>query len=454
MSQQQIKSKIIEYYKDILCREPDEEGLDLYLKMANNGTSLEKIRELFLESDEYDSLKSANFLKHAPSFKTSFSDDEVKKMFGSVDWWYHYFKIGNVENTNTKTSRNYQMWVSSIIPENLENKTVLDIGTADGYYSFLCESRGAKKVVAVDWTEFPGFTVTHKVLNSKVEFRKLVIDDSTIGFTKIKSQVGTIDEIKEKFDVVLLFGVLYHIPSPIMVIQKLFKNTSMLLIASHIIDSKEPAMYYYPEYSLTPGDTTNWWVPTPSCLTDIGNINSVANSYLRFEKPRSFFAAMSWGNCGYAFPTIVGAKAAAQHRPAVSYAGDGAWAMSMVETMTCVRHDIPVTAVVFHNRHWGAEKKNQVDFYDRRFVAAELTDQNFVDIAKSMGAEGIRVDRLEDVGPALKKAIDMQMNERKTTIIEIMCTRELGDPFRKDALSKPVRHLAKYKNYGSDTKHR
>ena len=39
--------------------------------------------------------------------------------------------------------------------------------------------------------------------------------------------------------------------------------------------------------------------------TDIGNINSVANSYLRFNKPRSFFAAMSWGNCGYAFPTII-----------------------------------------------------------------------------------------------------------------------------------------------------
>ncbi|MFP6776604.1 MAG: sulfoacetaldehyde acetyltransferase [PS1 clade bacterium] len=188
--------------------------------------------------------------------------------------------------------------------------------------------------------------------------------------------------------------------------------------------------------------------------TDIGNINSVANSYLRFEKPRSFFAAMSWGNCGYAFPTIIGAKAAAPHRPAVSYAGDGAWAMSMVETMTCVRHDIPVTAVVFHNKHWGAEKKNQVDFYDRRFAAAELTDQNFVEIAKSMGAEGILVDKLEDVGPALKKAIDMQMNDKKTTIIEIMCTRELGDPFRKDALSKPIRYLEKYKEYGSNSTHR
>ncbi len=157
--------------------------------------------------------------------------------------------------------------------------------------------------------------------------------------------------------------------------------------------------------------------------TDIGNINSVANSYLRFEKPRSFFAAMSWGNCGYAFPTIIGAKAAAPERPAISYAGDGAWAMSMSEILTCVRHDIPVTAVVFHNCHWGAEKKNQVDFYDRRFVAAELTNQDFVKIANSMGAEGIKVDKLEDVGPALKKAIDMQMNDKKPLSLKL-CVQE------------------------------
>ena len=84
--------------------------------------------------------------------------------------------------------------------------------------------------------------------------------------------------------------------------------------------------------------------------TDIGNINSVANSYLRFERPRSFLAPMSFGNCGYALPTVMGAKCAAPERPAVAYAGDGAWGMSMMETMTCVRHNIPVTAVVFHNR--------------------------------------------------------------------------------------------------------
>ena len=181
--------------------------------------------------------------------------------------------------------------------------------------------------------------------------------------------------------------------------------------------------------------------------TDIGNINSIANSYLRFEKPRSFFAAMSFGNCGYAFPTIIGAKVAAPDRPAISYAGDGAWGMSMGETMTCVREDIPVTAIVFNNGQWGAEKKNQVDFYGRRFVAGELKNPSFAGIARAMGAEGISVDRLEDVGPALKQAVDVQMNDGKTTIIEVMCTQELGDPFRRDALSKPIRYLDKYKDY-------
>lgn len=182
--------------------------------------------------------------------------------------------------------------------------------------------------------------------------------------------------------------------------------------------------------------------------TDIGNINSVANSYLRFDEPRSFFAPMSWGNCGYALPTIIGAKAAAPDRPAIAYAGDGAWAMSMSEVMTAVRHDIPVTAVVFHNRQWGAEKKNQVDFYGRRFVAGELEGgENYTEIAQAMGAQGIRVDKIDNVGAALTDAVTAQMDDGTTTVIEVMCTKELGDPFRKDALSTPVRHLDKYQDY-------
>lgn len=180
--------------------------------------------------------------------------------------------------------------------------------------------------------------------------------------------------------------------------------------------------------------------------TDIGNICSVANSYLRFNRSRSFFAAMSYGNCGYAFPTIIGAKTAVPERPAIAYVGDGAWGMSFGEILTCVRERIPVTAVVFNNRQWGAEKKNQVDFYGFRFVGSNLDNPSFAAVARAMGAEGITVDKLSDVGPALRAACEAQ-RDGKTTILEMMVTRELGDPFRRDALSKPVRHLEKYKAY-------
>ena len=180
--------------------------------------------------------------------------------------------------------------------------------------------------------------------------------------------------------------------------------------------------------------------------TDIGNICSVSNSYLRFNNPNSFLAAMSFGNCGYAFPTAIGAKVAAPDRPAVAYVGDGAWGMSFGEILTCVREDIPVTAVVFNNKQWGAEKKNQVDFYGTRFVGVNLENPSFAEIARSMGAEGVAIDRLGDVGEALEKACDAQ-KDGKTTILEVMCTRELGDPFRRDALKKPVRLLDKYKEY-------
>ena len=180
--------------------------------------------------------------------------------------------------------------------------------------------------------------------------------------------------------------------------------------------------------------------------TDIGNVCSVANSYLRFEQPRSMFAAMSFGNCGYAFPVACGAKIAAPHRPAIAYVGDGAWGISLNELLTCAREKIGVTVIVFNNGQWGAEKKNHVDFYSRRFNAVNLDSPSWAAVAKAFGCEGMTVDRLADVGPALVAAVNAQP-AGKCTVIEMMLTQELGDPFRRDALSKPVRHLEKYQAY-------
>ena len=180
--------------------------------------------------------------------------------------------------------------------------------------------------------------------------------------------------------------------------------------------------------------------------TDIGNICSVSNSYLRFDAPRSMFAAMSFGNCGYAFPVICGAKLAAPNRPAIAYVGDGAWGISLNELLTCAREKIGVTVVLFNNGQWGAEKKNHVDFYSQRYQGVELENPSWAAVAKSFGCEGLTVDKLGDVGAALAQSVKNQA-EGKTTVLELMVTKELGDPFRRDALSKPVRHLAKYKAF-------
>merc|ERR1719150_3457854 len=177
--------------------------------------------------------------------------------------------------------------------------------------------------------------------------------------------------------------------------------------------------------------------------TDIGNINSVANSYLRFEQPNSMLAAMTFGNCGYSFPAAMGAKVAAPDRPAIAYVGDGAWGMSLNEVLTCVREEIPTTAVVFNNRQWG-EEKNQVLWFGDRYVGVNLKNPwSYAEIARSMKAEGITCDHIDQVGDALRQAAQNQ-TEGKTTIVEMMLTRELGDPFRRDAMKLPQRCLSKY----------
>lgn len=179
--------------------------------------------------------------------------------------------------------------------------------------------------------------------------------------------------------------------------------------------------------------------------TDIGNVCSVANSYLQFDEPNSFFAAMAFGNCGYAYPTALGAKVGRPDRPSIAYIGDGAWGMSLAEVMTAVRENIPAVAVVFNNGQWGAEKRNQIDYFDNRFLGTELENPNFADVAVAMGAAGITVEHEDQVGDALQSAIA----SNRPTVINLRLTQALGDPFRRDAFKPPHRLLEKYAAYSA-----
>eukprot|EP00755_Sulcionema_specki_P003835 Sspe_Gene.3916::Locus_1306_Transcript_1_1_Confidence_1.000_Length_1956::g.3916::m.3916/K03852/xsc; sulfoacetaldehyde acetyltransferase len=122
--------------------------------------------------------------------------------------------------------------------------------------------------------------------------------------------------------------------------------------------------------------------------------------------------------------------------------------MSLNELLTCVREKIPVTCVVFSNRQWGAEKKNQVLWFGDRYVGTNLDNPEggFAGIARAMGCEGVTVSNIDEVGDALKAACNAQ-RDGKTTVVEVLTSRELGDPFRRDAMRLPQRKLAKYAKF-------
>ncbi len=179
--------------------------------------------------------------------------------------------------------------------------------------------------------------------------------------------------------------------------------------------------------------------------TDIGNTCSITNGYLRFNGPRQHLAALTWGNCGFAYGAALGAKVGNPAAPVFAIQGDGAWGISgLSEVMTAVREDIPVIAVVINNHEWGAEKKNQIDFYDDRFVGTNLrANPDFAEVAEAMGAKGYRVDDYRDVRDVVRDALASGQPCVINAVVE-GGARVLAEPFRRDALAMPTRHLEKY----------
>ncbi len=174
--------------------------------------------------------------------------------------------------------------------------------------------------------------------------------------------------------------------------------------------------------------------------TDIGNGCAIGNAYPTFEEGRKYLAPGMFGPCGYGFPAILGAKIAQPDVPVVGFAGDGAFGISMNEMTACGRKEWPaITMIIFHNFQWGAEKRNTVLWFDDNFVGTELDpDVSYAGIARSCGCEGVQVVTEEDFKEKLQLALKAQMEKNTTTFIEIFNNQELGEPFRRDAMKKPV----------------
>ena len=174
--------------------------------------------------------------------------------------------------------------------------------------------------------------------------------------------------------------------------------------------------------------------------SDIGNNCAIGNAYPTFEEGRKYLAPGLFGPCGYGLPSIMGAKIGRRDVPVVGFAGDGAFGISMNEMSAIGREEWPaITMVIFRNYQWGAEKRNTTLWFEDNFVGTELDQQvSYAGVAKACGVEGVAVSTMDELRDALAKAVDAQMNDGVTTFIEVLLNQELGEPFRRDAMKKPV----------------
>ena len=173
--------------------------------------------------------------------------------------------------------------------------------------------------------------------------------------------------------------------------------------------------------------------------SDIGNNCAIGNAYPTFEEGRKYLAPGLFGPCGYGLPSIVGAKIGKPDVPVVGFAGDGAFGISMNEMTAIGRGEWPaITMVIFRNYQWGAEKRNTTLWYEDNFVGTELNENvSYAGIATACGLEGVQVHSMDEVTEALHQALKAQ-KAGKTTFIEVLLNQELGEPFRRDAMKKPV----------------
>jgi len=174
--------------------------------------------------------------------------------------------------------------------------------------------------------------------------------------------------------------------------------------------------------------------------SDIGNNCAIGNAYPTFEEGRKYLAPGLFGPCGYGFPAILGAKIGCPDVPVVGFAGDGAFGISMNEMTACGRGDWPaITMVIFRNYQWGAEKRNTTLWYDDNFVGTELDlDVQYAKIAEACGLKGVQVTTTAQLTEALAAAVKDQMENGVTTFLEVVLNQELGEPFRRDAMTAPV----------------
>lgn len=157
--------------------------------------------------------------------------------------------------------------------------------------------------------------------------------------------------------------------------------------------------------------------------------NMATDAFDHFECP-SLFTPLEYGALGFSFPAALGVKFARPEAPVISINGDGGFAMNMQELETAVRCRLNAVVLVLNNFSWGVEKSYQKDFFDGRYVGADIGNPRFDKLAEAFGARGVRVERADEIGEAVTAAFKSDL----PTVIEVIVDPTEIYGLRRDAV--------------------
>ena len=215
--------------------------------------------------------------------KERYINSDIESMIKNMTW-RHSFKFGKVITPGTDK---LQEWKLSVLPKDFKGKSVLDIGCADGFFSFYAKKNGASKVLAIDdepLEERPTRALAFSILDLDVEYRQLDLYDL---------------QLNEYFDVIIFMGVIYHLKYPLFGLEKVVRkltNDGILYLESEysilysLIGSS--AAEFIKDDRLKK-DSTNWWVPSIKCLKDMMEVAGLADVELKSKtKSRAFLTGV------------------------------------------------------------------------------------------------------------------------------------------------------------------
>jgi len=171
-------------------------------------------------------------------------------------------------------------------------------------------------------------------------------------------------------------------------------------------------------------------LPKDAAITmDAGTLCLQATDALNYHTPGSLFTPLDFGLVGFSFACGLGVKCAQPDRPVVSLMGDGGFGMTVSELSTAVDHGLDTVTVVMNNSCWGAEKAYQRDFFNGRYIGADVSSPPFDKLAELYGAAGFRADRLGDVAPAVEAALACG----KPAVVDVAVDPDALYSFRRDS---------------------